>query len=216
MSLFLSLPASGGKRPTAPVGAGAARLLGASLPADGRYLLVSLGTGTSVLLVEGDTVLRVGGTALGGGTLMGLAAAILHEVDFHELCSLAEQGSRSHVDLMVSDIYDLGEIALPSDLTAASFAKLARGTNEPPARADLAAAIVGLVAENVALICNGLAVSSQARSIVFCGSTLRGNPALASVLTSLTQGIGHDAVMLPDGEFGGALGALELARRAHG
>ena len=34
---------------------------------DRPYLLVSIGTGTSALLVDGDSVERMGGTALGGG-----------------------------------------------------------------------------------------------------------------------------------------------------
>jgi len=39
------------------------------------YLLVSLGTGTSAMLVRPGSVSRVGGTALGGGTVVGLGAA---------------------------------------------------------------------------------------------------------------------------------------------
>ena len=40
------------------------------------YLLVSIGTGTSALRVEGDRVERVGGTSLGGGTALGLGRAL--------------------------------------------------------------------------------------------------------------------------------------------
>ena len=51
---------------------------------EGRYLLVSLGTGTSVLLVEGERVARVGGTALGGGTVVGLGAALHGALTFRQ------------------------------------------------------------------------------------------------------------------------------------
>jgi type II pantothenate kinase len=71
---------------------------------------------------------------------------------------------------------------------------------------------MGLIGENVALICSSLAASSQVRQIVFGGSTLRGNHLLRTIIEALSSALGRQAVLLPDGEFAGALGALELAR----
>lgn len=175
-----------------------------------RYLLVSLGTGTSVMLADGMAVQRVGGTALGGGTIVGLGALLLGTTRFAELTELAEQGDRRRVDLLVSDIYRAGEIALAGDLTAANFGKLAGG-GATPARADLAHALMGLVGENVALICAGLGAALQVRTVVFGGSTLRGNDPLSRILTQITGFTGTQATFLADGEFAGALGALLLA-----
>jgi type II pantothenate kinase len=203
-------------------GTGAGRLLDPQVVAEGsRYLLVSLGTGTSVLLIEGDRALRVGGTALGGGTVLGLGSALTGASSFEELCLLASKGSRRHVDLVVSDIYPSGELPLPGEFTAASFGKLGllsdaaaseRKDTDDGAPEHLAAAVMGLVGENVGLICGGLAAATQAETIVFGGSTLRSNPALVSVLEGVMAAIGRKPHFLPDGEFGGALGALELAR----
>ena len=50
------------------------------------------------------------------------------------------------------------------------------------------------------------------RQIVFGGSTLRGNHLLRTIIEALSSALGRQAVLLPDGEFAGALGALELAR----
>jgi type II pantothenate kinase len=195
-------------------GAGAAALLhgNGGAPAE-RYLLVSLGTGTSIMLVDGMAVTRVGGTALGGGTIMGLGARLAGEPRFEALCELAAGGSRGRVDLLVSDIYRAGEIPLAGDLTASSFGKLARrSADDPePRREDLAQAVMGLVAENVALICSGLAAATQVRKIVFGGSTLRSNSALASILLEITRLLGREPLLMTDGEFAGSLGALLLA-----
>jgi type II pantothenate kinase len=196
-------------------GVGAARLLARGGFGDGeRYLLVSLGTGTSVPLVDGMAVTRPGGTALGGGTILGLGAAMVGTRDFQQLCDLARRGRRGRVDLLVSDIYRTGEIPLLGELTASSFGKLGRGNAsvEDSSREDMAAAIMGLVGENVALICSGLAAVTQVSRIVFGGSTLRDNPSLASVLATVSAQLGREAILLPDGEFAGALGGLELAR----
>jgi type II pantothenate kinase len=195
-------------------GNGAAELL-QDLPLGSarRYLLVSLGTGTSVMLVDGMAVNRIGGTALGGGTVVGLGAALLDRSDFSEIAALAENGDRRRVDLLVSDIYRAGEIPLLGELTAASFGKLARLDGGPttPAHEDLAHAVMGLVGENVALICAGLGAAHQVDRVVFGGSTLRKNPTLREVLQRITAALGLETVFLPDGEFAGALGALRLA-----
>ena len=180
-------------------------------PAGERDLLVSLGTGTSVLLVEPERATRVGGTALGGGTLLGLGSALVGTADFDELVTLAAGGDRRNVDLLVSDIYRGGSLPLPGDLNASSFAKLARASTDAPAdRSDLAHALMGLVGENIALICNGLAALTQARRLVFGGATLRNNAALREILESLIAMLGREVIFLVDGEFAGALGALEL------
>ncbi|HBZ72339.1 MAG TPA: hypothetical protein DEP35_22440 [Deltaproteobacteria bacterium] len=195
-------------------GSGAAALLrsNGAAPAE-RYLLVSLGTGTSIMLVDGMAVTRVGGTALGGGTLLGLGSRLAGERRFEALAELATQGVRARVDLRVSDIYRAGEIPLAGELTASAFGKLARldADADPPRREDLAHSLMGLIGENVALLCGGLAAATQVRRIVYAGSTLRSNPALCGILSEITRALGREPVLLQGGEFAGALGALLLA-----
>jgi type II pantothenate kinase len=197
-------------------GFGAAELLRcAGLVPDHRFLLVSLGTGTSIMLVDGMSVTRVGGTALGGGTIVGLGTLLAGDPDFETLAARASRGDRRHVDLLVRDIYRAGEIPLMGDLTACNFGRLARSTDDggTPAPDDLAHALMGLVGENVALICGGLAAAAQVRRVVYAGSTLRGNSALIDILRAITGAIGREAVFLPGGEFAGALGALLYAEQ---
>ena len=181
-----------------------AQAQGLSLPKP--YLLVSAGTGTSILLIENGESRRVGGSALGGGSLLGLGRLLLAVESFDEITSLAAQGDRRKVDLLVGDIYQgASELPLPADLNAASFAKLA--SREP---ADVAHALVGLVAENTALICGQLAVALQAKAVLYCGSTLRQNPALAEILTGVTSMMGARSHLLEHGAFCGAVGAASL------
>lgn len=183
----------------------------ASLDLEEPFLLVSLGTGTSVMLVDGMSIVRVGGTALGGGTVLGLGSLLVGTQAFEELCEMARRGTRRSVDLLVSDIYGPGEIPLTGDLTAANFGRLGRPGEERPAQADLAAGVMALVGENVALVTGGLAGSTRVKRVVYAGSTLRGNPVLAEVLNHVTTLLGNRSTVLEDGEFAGAVGALELA-----
>ena len=182
------------------------------LAAEGAFLLVSVGTGTSALLVDGELVVRVGGTPLGGGTFLGLGTALTGRTGFEELVALAGAGDRRRVDLLISDVYPEGLEGLPGAASAASFARLprlaARGIASDPS--DLVGALVGLVGENVALLCNALAAQAGVRRIVFGGSVLRGNAPLAQLLVGITAALGREPVLLANGEFAGAIGALLL------
>src|SRR5262249_28098306 len=151
-----------------------------------RYLLVSLGTGTSVLAVEDGRVERVGGTALGGGTVLGLGRLLLGVESFQELAAMAERGDRRTVDLLIGDVYRGRNAPLLGDLPAASFAKLASTRPE-----DLAHALMGLVGENVALLCGGLARGVHVEAVVYCGSTLSENPALRRIVTEIATYLGQ-------------------------
>ena len=180
-------------------------------PACERQLLVSLGTGTSVLLTDTERVRRVGGTALGGGPVLGLASLLLDTADFDQVVELASRGDRRRVDLLVGDIYAGEDEPLPGDLNASSFGKLAlsggSGKRDP---ADIAHALVGLVGENVAGLCAALASAVGAERIVFGGSTLRNNGPLREILARLSLP-DRRVVFLTKGEFTGAMGALALA-----
>jgi type II pantothenate kinase len=190
--------------------AGARTLLTAAAePAPERFLMVSLGTGTSALLVEPGSVTRVGGTALGGGTVVGLTAALTGERDFATIAELARRGDRRRVDLLISDVYPQG-FMLPGDANAASFAKLSRSAVGGASLADLAHGVIGLVAENVGLICAGLAVRCDVERVVFGGSTLELGSTLTIILDVVCRMFGRSAHFLEDGRYAGALGALAL------
>ena len=169
------------------------------------YLLAVVGTGTSALALGPEGAKRVGGSALGGGTLLGLGKLLLGVDSFDEICALAARGDRRKVDLLVGDIYPGGEIALPKELNAASFAKL--DSRDP---ADIAHALVGMLGENLGLICGSLARSCGARAVVYCGSTLLHNRELQEILTWVTLTQGAQAHFPPDGAFCGALGAVAM------
>lgn len=211
-------------------GRGANEILSkAGLASDEPYLLISIGTGTSALRVEGDLVERVGGTALGGGTVLGLGLALTGCQSHDELVDLASRGNRANVDLLISDIYEKAEIPIAAEATAASFGKLARSLDltsqfgdhgggadsrtslhAAPKSEDLAAAIMGLVAENIALISNEKATVAGVSRIVYGGSTLYANPTIVQTVRVLTSVMGFEAIILPHSGHAGAFGAMLL------
>ena len=162
-----------------------------------RYLLVSIGTGTSILLIDGDGARRMGGTPLGGGTVLGLGAALAGTSDFDRLCALAARGDRSRVDISVAEVYADGDAPLATDVMASSFARLAEGPHRREARPeDLARSVMAMVGENVALLAGSLSLVAGVESIVFGGSTLRGNTALAEALSDYVSRFGRKPVTI--------------------
>jgi hypothetical protein len=70
---------------------------------------------------------RVSGTALGGGTFLGLCRLLTKVHTFHEAMEMADGGDARNVDMLVRDIYGEGEdrsgLKLPGDLVASFFAR---------------------------------------------------------------------------------------------
>jgi len=152
----------------------------------------------------------VGGTALGGGPIAGLATALVGTADAVELAALARAGDRRRVDLQMADVYPEGDFQLAGEINAASFAKLALHQTEA-APGDLVRAVMGLVAENVGLICGGLAAAHGVDRIVYGGATLADDAVIGDILRAIAPAYGCTASILRDGAYAGAVGALEIA-----
>jgi pantothenate kinase len=90
-------------------------------------LLVNIGSGVSIVLVEGpDRWRRVSGTSIGGGTFFGLINMITGMTSFDEMLLASKSGQNSRVDLCVGDIYGKGHsiYGLEPDTIASNFGKV--------------------------------------------------------------------------------------------
>jgi pantothenate kinase len=92
------------------------------------YLLVNIGSGVSIVKVNGDgDFTRVSGTNLGGGTFWGLCRLLTRVRSFDEMLLLSKRGNSSNVDMLVGDIYggrDYQSFGLTADTIASSFGKV--------------------------------------------------------------------------------------------
>ena len=82
-----------------------------------RLLVVSMGTGTSFVRVEGERIEHIGGLGIGGGTILGLSKLMLKTADFRQIVALAEVGSLDGIDLRIRDITPHPLPGLPLDVT---------------------------------------------------------------------------------------------------
>lgn len=171
------------------------------------FILANVGTGTSVHFVDSASHTRLGGSGVGGGTLLGLARLLTGLVDYDEIISQARLGERSMVDLKVRDIYEGAVTPIMGDLTASNFGKI----NASSAFVDeehLLAALVGLVGETVATASILFAEKHGVSSIVYIGSTFSNNQLLQNVVSDYTRLRGLHPLFMQNGAFSGAIGAL--------
>ncbi|MFD1848821.1 type II pantothenate kinase [Oceanobacillus bengalensis] len=169
------------------------------------FILVSIGTGTSVFHVKADSYERMFGSGIGGGTLMGLGSLITGRNDYHHLIELANKGKHENSDLLVKDIYAPNEPPIFGYLTAANFGKA--HLNEKARVEDHVAALAQLVGETIISLAAQAAGSKQVGNIVFVGSTLQGNAPLRDVLIGFQRMMDYEAVFLENGPYAGAIGA---------
>jgi len=142
---------------------------GSTLAGKESALVVSLGTGTAIVSVRGKNIEHVGGTGVGGGTLLGLARHMLGVSKIDTLESLAARGDLSLINLTVGDIAGgpLGD--LPPASTASNFGKV----GSDPAPEDKALAIINMIAEVVAVLSLSHARAYGHRDIVLTGKLTR-------------------------------------------
>ena len=175
-----------------------------------------LGTGVSILKVSsnGNKFERVSGSALGGGTYWGLARLLTRVKDFKQSMELATQGKSENVDMTVGDIYggDYNQLKLPKNMTASFFGKMiAANDDERPSDADVCAALLMMVTNNVGQIAYLNALKYNTAHVLFSGNFLRGNKisqsALARSLHFWSGGNMKALFMKHEGYFG-SLGCL--------
>jgi len=128
-------------------------------------LVVSAGTGAAMVAARPSGIAHVTGSAVGGGTLLGLSKLILGTDQPAEIDELA--GDASAVDIMLSEAVG-GQVGrLPANANAVNLGKLDRENGF--SRENLAAGLVRLVAQVIAVIAINASASVGLDEIVMVG-----------------------------------------------
>ena len=110
-----------------------------------RMIVVSMGTGTSLVQCDKGEIQRKGSFALGGGTLAGLARVMLKTGDIQQILELASHGDLKNIDVQIGDISAHPVPGLPLDITASLF-----GNAKPDAKSeDIALGIIWMVLQTI-------------------------------------------------------------------
>lgn len=131
-------------------------------------IIVSMGTGTALVHAKvGQPPVYLGGTGVGGGTLLGLSEKMLGMDTVEHIEELAKSGDLGNVDLKISDITSQDIVPGFGDtMTASNFGNM----SDIATKADIALGIINMVFETVGMVSIFAARSHGLKNIVLTGN----------------------------------------------
>ncbi|XP_019152535.1 PREDICTED: pantothenate kinase 2 isoform X2 [Ipomoea nil] len=188
------------------------------------YLLVNIGSGVSMIKVDGDGKFqRVSGTNVGGGTYWGLGRLLTKCKSFDDLLELSQRGDNRTIDMLVGDIYggmDYSKIGLSASTIASSFGKAISENKELEdyRPEDISLSLLRMISYNIGQISYLNALRYGLKRIFFGGFFIRGH---AYTMDTISFAVNFwskgeaEAMFLRHEGFLGALGAF-MSYEKHG
>ena len=171
-------------------------------------VIVSMGTGTALVHAkrgsDGTTAIDyLGGTGVGGGTLLGLTKKMLGVDTIAHIEQLCEGGDLSKIDLTIKDITQQGQFPEMSiNLTASNFGNLSDLADSH----DIALGIANMVAETIFMMAIFAARSKGVSDIVLTGNLTTIAP-IRRVFEGLASHFGVRFIIPENSSFGTVIGA---------
>lgn len=169
-------------------------------------IVVSMGTGTALIHAKKENGVTktkyLGGTGVGGGTLLGLSRRMIGVDTVEHLEQMCELGNLDNVDLRIGDISGDKSFQINDEITASNFGKLSdMATNN-----DVALGISNMVAETIAMLSVFAARSFNIGTVVLTGN-LTALKSITSVFEGLEATFGVKFVIPELSQFATVIGA---------
>ena len=113
-----------------------------------KLIITNIGTGTVFIEARKEKIEHIGGTGVGGGTIIGLSKVLLNTTDFNNILELASKGELNQVDLLLGDIVDSRISFLDADATAANCGKRL----DTSKKEDIAAGIINMTYQVIGML----------------------------------------------------------------
>ena len=169
-----------------------------------RAIIASLGTGTALVYSEkGKAPVYLGGTGVGGGTLVGLSKRLLGMDTVDNIDDLAKGGDIRNVDIKIN--------ALTKQDIAPGFADLMTASNfgnvsDIATNSDIALGIINMVFETVGMVSVFAARNFDLRDVVLTGNLTTVSQA-PIIFESLNRMFDMNFVIPKHARFGTVIGA---------
>ncbi len=169
-----------------------------------QAIVVSIGTGTAYVLARDGQYTHLGGTGMGGGTLMGLAGRLFGIQDPLELDALTQGGDLNRVDLTIGDLFGAGS-SLPPELVAANLAKPTAAATDRDWAAGLINLVLQVAGSMAVIACGGHGVST----VILTGALTQLSMA-RSVYEKFQRVYGLEFIIPPYADCATAIGAASV------
>lgn len=169
-------------------------------------VVVSMGTGTALIHAKKNGEMTettyLGGTGVGGGTLLGLSRKLIGVDTIEHIEALCEEGNLDNIDLRIKDISRDPSFQIKGDLTASNFGKV----SDMASKNDLALGIANMVAETVAMLAVFAARNFKVKTVVLTGN-LTALKSITQVFEGLEESFGVKFVIPEMAQFATVIGA---------
>lgn len=170
-------------------------------------IVVSMGTGTALIHAKKENGKYIfeylGGTGVGGGTLVGLCRKLLGVDTVEHIEQLCAEGDLDKIDLRIKDISQNHSYhGINENLTASNFGKV----SDMATNADLALGITNMVAETIGMLSVFAARSFGLKDIVLIGNLTTIEP-IVTVFEGLSESFDVSFLIPQNAQFGTVIGA---------
>ena len=171
-------------------------------------IVVSMGTGTALIHAKkqenGETAITyLGGTGVGGGTLMGLSKLTIGVDTIEHIEQLCKDGDLGNIDLRIRDISSNKiDPGVSRDFTAANFGKV----NDLASKNDVALGIANMVAETIGMLSVFAARSYRLDRVVLTGNLTSLAP-VRRVFEILEKNFNIRFIIPENAQYGTVIGA---------
>ncbi|MCL2352435.1 MAG: type II pantothenate kinase [Firmicutes bacterium] len=167
-----------------------------------RAVIVSMGTGTALVMAGQDKIEHIGGTGIGSGTILGLSSRMLNIRDIKLIIQAAETGDLSKVDLRVGDLTKDAVPSLPRHMTASNFGRI----SDVATNSDIALGIINLVLQSIGMTAVFASKNTGLDKVVLIGK-LTAIPQCPGIFNALTELFGVSFIIPQNSEYATAVGA---------
>ena len=165
-------------------------------------IITNIGTGTVILEAGDSGIKHVGGSGVGGGTILGLAKKLLPVAQFNDILELAQNGKINQVDLLLGDITDTRLSFLSGESTASNFGKMLDTANS----SDIALGIINMVYQVIGVLSVLAAKAKDSKRVIVTGNGSK-NMIGRKVLTDISALYGIEFLYPEYAEYTTAIGA---------
>ncbi len=171
-------------------------------------IVVSMGTGTALIYAkkreDGNVDIEyLGGTGVGGGTLIGLSRLMLGVDTVEHIEQLAHEGDLANIDLRIGDMSKKNlHPDMNLELTASNFGKV----SDLADKNDIALGIANMVGETVGMLAVFAARSYGLDRVVLTGNLTTLAP-IRRVFEILERTFGIQFIIPENAQFGTVIGA---------
>ena len=165
-------------------------------------LIVSMGTGTAFVRAGKEGIFHIGGSGVGGGTVLGLCSQMCGATSFKTVEEMAASGALTKVDLNIKDI-SAGNIAtLPPDTTASNFGKMEDGASHE----DITLGVLNMTFQTIGMMAVFACRNDRVKDVILTG-TLSQVPFAKKVFQALHKMHGIEFIIPPHAIYATATGA---------